>query len=134
MCKYQYEFSSVQYKWTQGSTHVSSSSSNFILTQLLTSVKLVLKIAFQKSHVYLIIAILMIMKIRLIYKTKRINITVRFLIFFLKMDTLGADIMLYGIKFYIFAKAKEKELLFQNSVLNLGNKYYNSLLPFSLRS
>ena len=46
--------------------------------------------------------------------------TARSLIFFLKAESVGADLMLYGMEFHIFAPVKEKLFLLENSVLNLG--------------
>ena len=48
---------------------------------------------------------------------------------FLKTDRVGADLILLGTEFHIFALVKEKQFLLENSELNLGSK---SLLPFSL--
>ena len=48
--------------------------------------------------------------------------TAKSLVFFLKAESVGADLMLYGMEFHIFAPVKENLFLLENSVLNLGRE------------
>ena len=45
--------------------------------------------------------------------------TARFLIFFLKAERVGADLMLYGIEFHIFARVIRIEKNMEDMIINI---------------